>query len=112
VDSAELVADACSELHPPGARLVSPPLDNLADALEGMRLGAPSDGDLLAWRTRLATALAQVETIETRTQEFADSRAFPRSDVPLVAANLVRQVRRIAAEYEELVPWVAVLAEP
>ncbi|MCI0361485.1 MAG: cyclic beta 1-2 glucan synthetase, partial [Planctomycetaceae bacterium] len=65
------VEQACSKLHPRGARLVSPPLDALQAGLANLSMLRDAPQGLADWRLRLMAAREQIAVIREQTEKLA-----------------------------------------
>ena len=105
LDTVETLNDACRKLQPRGARIVSPPLDNLVEAAAAIGACSEAPHTLNEWRLRLKAVRAQAVRLAERTDELVASRAFPWTDAPALARGLVTLVEGLAHDFDTLFAW-------
>lgn len=111
LDSAAVLREACQKLQPRGARLVSPPLDNLVASIDAIAACSDSPQTLLEWKARIEALQEQAQHLQLRTDDFVASRAFPWTDVPYLARSLGRLIQGLCDDFGTLLPWMRMLVD-
>ncbi len=105
-DSVAMVEAALSRLHPPGARFVSPALDQLETLLRQIRGRLEANaGDALAWDRRGRGFVQDAAELEQAVEAIESSRQVKTDELAPKARLLLAHLRGVAEDVQRLVPW-------
>ena len=111
-DTVAVAIQACEALHPRGARIVSPPLDELCEVL--LSLNAAISKRPVNWRERyeLFEVLSLTQPIlMSKLDGLISSKRHPADDVEVKVRSLDRWIRGFISDFTRLVPWCAKYVE-
>lgn len=111
-DTIAMAEECCERLHPRGARLVSPPLNELADAIALLRNYATSaPQDLFQWQAALERLAQDARQVSQRLETFQKTAEFPDTEVVPKVRSLLLWVAGVQKDWQALFPWVGVALE-
>ena len=112
VDRAAAAEEARNAIHPPGARLISQPLEAIGAALQKLQTIDDSPADMRTWQLRLHAAQEQLALVAASAADLERARSIPWSELPDLVKGLIRLAEDVNVEFQQLFPWVATLAHP
>lgn len=105
----EFAIEACERLQPRGARMISPPLDNLTDALKRSRETFQSLPT--TWLERHAFLKGPLSDFQKELTEllagFIEAQRHPTRDVEIAVHGLQSYLAGLAADFDQLASWVS-----
>lgn len=105
-DAVENTLEACANLQPRGAHLVSPPLDELTATLEQFRqASAPGSDRWTDWSTCLGHLRPLRTTLAERLQVFIESRRHPSQDVVAGVQTVLGWIDAVDRDFSQLFAW-------
>ena len=110
-DTLTNAVQACEQLHPRGARMVSPPLENLSAMLS--RLRELQTVPPTTWSQRHAALQALLQgrdQLPLLLQVLQDTHRHPTSGVEASITSLIMLINGLEADLSRLAPWIGTLA--
>ncbi len=105
-DALDNTLEACANLQPRGAHLVSPPLDDLTTMLEQLRqVTAPGTDRWSDWSRSLAHLRTVRTTLSERLQVLIESRRHPSKDVVAGVQTVLGWIDAVDRDFSQLFAW-------
>lgn len=109
-DAVTIALEACANLQPRGAHLVSPPLDELTAALEQLRAAEHPPGDGWAPWSRAMSATRRLRTtLDAQLRVFVESRRHPTQDVVAAVQAVLQWFDNVEHDFQQLFAWTALV---
>ncbi len=110
-DAVDLALQACADLQPRGAHIISPPLDDLVALLQKLRdHSAPQTTEWSDWSPVLDDLRALRPPLEEQLHQFTESRRHPTQDVVANVRLIFAWIDAVLQDFDILFAWTRSLA--